>query len=100
MALQAQFGAPDPEAARRAAEEEVAFAASLCDHPPQTLLAVQRSIDNGAVHERFRTLKPRDPTSGADRLHRHARAFSFHEVEGDEEPVERVDLAGLMKPDR
>jgi hypothetical protein len=33
-------------------------------------------------------------------LHRHARAFSFHEVEGDEEPVERVDLAGLMKPDR
>jgi len=99
-ALQAQFGAPDPEAARRAAEEEVAFAASLCDHPPQTLLAVQRSIDNGAVHERFRTLKPRDPTSGADRLHRHARAFSFHEVEGDEEPVERVDLAGLMKPDR
>src|SRR6202049_2355168 len=29
-----KFGAPDLAAARLAAEEEVAFAASLCDHPP------------------------------------------------------------------
>src|SRR3954463_6702981 len=35
-----KFGAPDFEAARAGAEEEVAFAASLCQHPPQTLLAV------------------------------------------------------------
>src|SRR5206468_4026397 len=42
-----KFGAPDLNAARVAAEEEVAFAASLCDHPPQTLLAVQRSVENG-----------------------------------------------------
>ena len=54
-----KFGAPDIEAARLAAEEEVAFAASLCEHPPQTLLAVQRSIENGEIRERFRTLKPR-----------------------------------------
>ena len=40
-----KFGAPDFAAARLAAEEEVAFAASLCDHPPQTLLAVQRSVE-------------------------------------------------------
>src|SRR5258708_17037845 len=39
-----KFGAPDLAAARLAAEEEVAFAASICDPPPQTLLAVQRSI--------------------------------------------------------
>ena len=98
--LLARFGAPDPEAARRAAEEEVAFAASLCDHPAQTLLAVQRSIEDGEIRERFRTLKPREVTADADRLHAHARAFTFHEVEGDDEPAEEVDLVGLMRDDR
>jgi hypothetical protein len=95
-----KFSAPDLEAARLAAEEEVAFAASLCDHPPQTLLAVQRSIENGEIRERFRTLKPRESASGADRLHTHASAFTFHEVEGDTEPVEEVNLLGLIKTDR
>ena len=95
-----KFGAPDFEAARGAAEEEVAFAASLCDHPAQTLLAVQRSIEDGEIRERFRTLKPREATEGADRLHAHARAFTFHEVEGDEEPTEEVDLLGLMGTDQ
>ena len=52
-----KFGAPDFEAARAGAEEEVAFAASLCQHPLQTLLAVQRSIEDGEMRERFRTLK-------------------------------------------
>jgi len=91
-----KFGAPDLEAARGAAEEEVAFAASLCDHPAQTLLAVQRSIENGEIRERFRTLKPREAAADADRLHAHASAFTFHEVEGDDEPAEEVDLLGLI----
>ena len=95
-----KFGAPDLAAARLAAEEEVAFAASLCDHPPQTLLAVQRSIENGEIRERFRTLKPREAGAEADRLHAHARAFTFHEVEGDIEPAEEVDLLGMIKADR
>ena len=55
--LMEKFGAPDIEAARLAAEEEIAFAASLCEHPPQTLLAVQRSVENGEIRERFRTLE-------------------------------------------
>ena len=97
--LLTQFGAPDLQAARGAAEEEVGFAASLCDHPPQTLLAVQRSIENGEIRERFRTLRPRESAPGADRLHAHARAFTFHEIEGEGEP-EVVDLLGLMKTDR
>lgn len=97
--LMAKFGAPDIGAARDAAEEEVAFAASLCDHPPQTLLAVARSVENGAIRERFRTLKPRATEPGGDRLHAHARAFTFHEIEGDE-PAEEVDLLGLTKTDR
>jgi hypothetical protein len=95
-----KFGAPDLNAARVAAEEEVAFAASLCDHPPQTLLAVQRSVENGEIRERFRTLKPREAAAGADRLHAHARAFTFHEVEGDAEPAEQVDLPGMIRNDR
>ena len=95
-----KFGAPDPEAARVAAEEEVAFAASLCDHPAQTLLAVQRSVENGEIRERFRTLKPRQSATDGDRLHAHTRAFTFHEVEGDVEPAEQVDLLGMIRTDR
>jgi len=95
-----KFGAPDALAARGAAEEEVAFAASLCDHPAQTLLAVQRSFEDGEIRERFRTLKPREAANDADRLHAHARAFTFHEVEGDDEPAEEVDLARLMGADQ
>jgi hypothetical protein len=95
-----KFGAPDLKAARLAAEEEVAFAASLCDHPSQTLLAVQRSVENGEIRERFRTLKPREAGAGADRLHAYAPAFTFHEVEGDIEPAEEVDLLGMIKTDR
>src|SRR3954451_10888813 len=95
-----QFGAPDLAAARLAAEEEVAFAASLCDHAPQTLLAVQRSVEDGEIRERFRTLKPREAAADADRLHAHVSAFTFHEVEGDIEPAEEVDLLGMIKTDR
>src|SRR6202158_2936068 len=98
--LMKKFGAPDLEAARLAAEEEVACAASLCDHAPQTLLAVQRSVENGEIRERFRTLKPRETAPGADRLHAHAPAFTFHEVEGDTEPAEEVDLLGMIRNDR
>ena len=98
--LLTQFGAPDERAARAAAEEEVAFAASLCDHPPQTLLAVQRSIENGEIRERFRTLKPRELAPGADRLHAYARAFTFHEIESEDEPADHIDLSDLMKTDR
>jgi hypothetical protein len=95
-----KFGAPDLAAARLAAEEEVAFAASLCDHPPQTLLAVQRTIEDGEIRERFRTLKPREAGAESDRLHAHTSAFTFHEVEGDIGPAEEVDLLGMIKPAR
>ena len=94
--LMAKFGAPGMEAARLAAEEEIAFASSLCDHPPQTLLAVQRSVEDGEIRERFRTLKPRPGAATADRLHGHSSAFTFHEVEGEGEPAEEVDLRGLI----
>ena len=98
--LQQHFGAPDAAAARLAAEAEVAFAASLCDNAPQTLLAVQRTVEGGEIRERFRTLRPREAAAGTDALHAQARAFTFHEVEGGDEDAEQVDLRGLIEADR
>src|ERR1700722_7810833 len=51
------FGAPDLETARTAAEEEIAFAASLCDHPAGMLVAVSRQYENDVTREAFRTLQ-------------------------------------------
>jgi hypothetical protein len=85
------FGAPDLATARLAAEEETAFAESLCDHSPGVLIAVSRSHENGTIRETFRTLRPRD---GAG----HTSAFEFLEVVGeDDAPAEHLDLAGLEK---
>jgi hypothetical protein len=89
--LVSHFGAPDLAAARLAAEEEIGFAASLCIHPAGVVIAVARTYENGAVHETFRALRPRE---GAG----HARAFEFLEVVGDDDaPREHLDLAGLEK---
>jgi hypothetical protein len=88
-----RFGAPDLPAARAAAEEEVAFAESLCTQPQDTLIAVHRSYEDGNVREAFRTLRPRE---GA----KPARAFSFLEVEGEDEPGDEVDLIGLAGKER
>jgi hypothetical protein len=94
--LTESFGAPDMAAARAAAEEEVTFAASLCSEPQDTLVAVHRSYEDGAVHESFRTLKPRNGPKPA-------RAFSFLEVEGEDdeaEPGDAVDLIALNERER
>jgi hypothetical protein len=91
--LVTHFGAPDIAAARIAAKEEVAFAASLCNHPTGTLIAVHRAFEDGAVRETFRTLHPR---GGRKPM----RAFSFLEVEGEEEPAEEVDLVALAENKR
>jgi Family of unknown function (DUF6505) len=84
------FGAPDIAQARAAAEEEVAFVASLCNQPADTLIAVHRTSESGEVREAFRTLHPR-----GDR--KPMRAFSFLEVEGEEEPTDQVDLVALAE---
>jgi hypothetical protein len=91
--LVGDFGAPSLEDARGAAEEELAFAASLCDHPLDMLVAVHRTVENGEIREAFRTLRPRGERKPM-------RAFSFLEVDGEEEPVETVDLAKLAKGDK
>lgn len=92
------LGAPDAAAAEKAAQDEVAFALSLCDHPEGTLLAVERRMEDGALRERFRTFKARERIAGADNMHASSRAFTFLEIEGDDEDTteERVDLVSLM----
>jgi len=91
--LVTHFGAPDLAAARIAAAEEVAFASSLCDHPADTLIAMNRSHEDGATRETFRTLRPR---GGPKPL----RAFSFLEVEDDEAPGDAVNLVGLAQGEK
>jgi len=89
--LEAAYGAPSRADAEAAAEEELAFAASLCDHPPGTVLALERSLEDGALRERFRTLHLRA------REHRDFGAlpvFNIVTVEGDETP-QHPDLTHL-----
>jgi Family of unknown function (DUF6505) len=88
--LVSHFGAPTLAAAKAAAEEEVAFAESLCSVPQDSIIAVHRRYEDGGVRESFRTLRPRD---GA----KPARVFSFLEVEGEDEPSEQIDIAALAE---
>ncbi len=95
--LVAHLGAPSLAAARPAAEEEVQLAESLCrDHPINTLIALHRTQQDGAIREQFRTLKPRDETAfSASHLQGHDRAFQFFE----EETEDHVDLFALRGQD-
>jgi len=85
-----RFGAPDMAAARTAAEEEVAFAQSLCTHPVSSLIAVHRVAQDGEVRESFRRLQLREGQGQA-----HSKAFSFMEVAEDSEPDDNLNLADM-----
>jgi uncharacterized protein DUF6505 len=82
------FGAPTIEAAKAAAEEEVAFAESLCAIPQDSVIAVHRSFENDAVRETFRILRGKEGAQAT-------RTFSFIETEGDDEPSKQIDLIVL-----
>lgn len=83
-----RFAAPDSETACLAAEDEIAFAESLCTHPVGTLIAVHRSATDGDVRESFRRLQLREGQG-------HGKAFSFMAVEDDVEPVRDLNLADM-----
>jgi hypothetical protein len=83
-----RFGAPDLATARLAAEEEVAFAQSLCTHPISTLIAIHRSASDGDIRESFRRLQLREGE-------RHGKAFSFMEAEDDSESDSRLNLVSM-----
>ena len=55
------------------------------------MIAMHRTLEEAARSANSSAPQPRDHgADGADRLHAHARAFEFVEVE--DEPGERVDL--------
>lgn len=81
--LLSAHGAPGPAEANAAAEDELAFATSLCDHAPGTLLALARGWDGEAVRERFRT------------LHRRETAPVFALIAAADELPHAVDLRAL-----
>lgn len=56
--LFAELGAPDLAAARAAAKDEVDFAAGLCTHPVNTIIAMARERGEDGVRERFRVIVP------------------------------------------
>ncbi len=96
--LVAHLGAPSLEVARPAAQEEVALIASLCaDHPLNTLIALHRRHEQGAIREQFRTLKPRDETAfSGGHLQGHDRAFHFVE-ETDDNAEGHLDIFALRE---
>jgi len=53
-------GAPDRETALNAAREEAVFAASLCDHDINTLLVMDRKVEDASIVESFRVASPPD----------------------------------------
>ena len=93
--LAERFGAPDLAAATAAAEEEIAFAASLSDHAEGTVIALARKHERGDIREAFRTLAPGTTTKPH-------RVIAFVEEAGAEEdaPVEEIDLLALAKERR
>ena len=76
--------------ARTAAEEEIAFARSLCTHPISSLIAVHRLVSDGEIRESFRRLQLREGQG-------HGKAFSFMEVEEDVEPDSDLRLADMSR---
>jgi hypothetical protein len=60
----AEHGAPSTEAAVAVARREVAFASSLCDHPPGTIIAVSRRVDREGLVEQFKTITPEHDPCG------------------------------------
>jgi Family of unknown function (DUF6505) len=56
--LRRHCGAPDDNAARSAAEEEVGFTLEIAAHPPGTLIALQREQVDDGIEETYRTVSP------------------------------------------
>ncbi|MEO1200341.1 MAG: DUF6505 family protein [Pseudomonadota bacterium] len=92
-----RLGAPSIVEALPAAEEEIGLAEDLCrGHPPGTLLALHRRMDDDGIHEQFRTLKPRSETAfAAGYLNGHDKAFHVVETDDDEADDGGFDLVSL-----
>lgn len=73
------YGAPGLAEALPAARAEADYAAGLCEHKLHSLLAVERSLTDEGIVERFRVITP-------ERAQDHAKIWALvpDEAEGDE----------------
>ncbi len=60
----ANYGAPSLQAALPLAREEAEYAASLCEHEVNTLLALERHADAEGIHETFKVIRPQADWEG------------------------------------
>lgn len=67
------YGAPDMLMALTAAKSEIAYAASLCDQPTGTLLAIEREMTEDGITEKIRVMPRPDEDGG------HAQIWSLTE---------------------
>jgi Family of unknown function (DUF6505) len=96
--LFSEHGAPDLYAAQAAAEDEINFAASLAQHPVQTLVAVHRTLtEDGSISEQFRTFHSADAKQ-ATAMPCSAGAFTL--VEDGEPPADEFDMAAAVAAQR
>jgi len=64
------YGAPDLDAARPVAEDELRFMREMCeDHEPNTLLVVTREMVDAGVSESFRAIKPQEASLDMVAIH-------------------------------
>jgi len=64
------YGAPALEAALPVAEREIVNMQEMCeDHSPNTLMVVERVLEDVGVREKFRIIKPRDAGLEAFAVH-------------------------------
>jgi len=71
--LYRDFGAPDMLLAMTAAKSEIAYAASLCEHPAGTLLSIEREMTDDGITERIRIVPRPDDEGG------HAQIWTLSE---------------------
>ena len=95
-------GAPSIAIAREAATTEIDYAASLAEHPVQTLVALHRTVtSDGNISEQFRTLSK---ATARDDAKMPCSAGAFAIVENDEDAnahdSEDVDLSALAQAAR
>ena len=65
-----RYGAPGLEAALPVAKQEISQMQDMCeDHAPNTLMVVERALEDVGIREKFRIIKPRDAGLEAFAVH-------------------------------
>ncbi len=59
-----EYGAPSLKEALPVARQEAEYAAGLCDQDVNTLLALERHVDDEGIHESFKVIRPQADWEG------------------------------------